>query len=70
MKLSKKDMQTYLESKGWHTWYNPEYWVHTKTIVDPKRQDYTNYGMSLERAYAYEINNEKPFNGAFLGLRW
>ena len=39
---------------GWETWYNDNYWVHEKTISDPKSQDYTNYGMNLEDMEAYE----------------
>lgn len=43
-----------LERLGWHTYYNPAYWVHPKTVQDPKRQDYTNYGMSFAEAVEYE----------------
>jgi hypothetical protein len=48
--------------------------IHTKLIKDPKSQDYTNYGMPLEQAYVFEVEERKPFNGQFLGywggLRW
>lgn len=50
-----------LKKYGWHTWYNENYWVNPKTIINPKIQDYTNYGMSLEKAYEFETQNKKPF---------
>lgn len=72
--MTDQEKRDYLISKGWHTWYSPNYWVHTKLIVDSSRQDYTNYGLSLEDAYDFEINNKPPFNGQILGyfggVRW
>jgi hypothetical protein len=50
-----------LKQNGWHTWYNENYWVHTKTVVNPKVQDYTNYGMSLEAAYEFETQDKKSY---------
>ncbi len=49
-----------LEKAGWSLWYNDNYWVHPKTITDPKSQDHTNYGMSLDDAYTFEVNNLAP----------
>jgi len=62
--------EEFLKSKGWHTWYHPNYWVHTKLVTNPAAQDYTNYGMSLDAAYSHEVNSAPPFKGAFMGLRW
>jgi hypothetical protein len=44
----------YLEANGWHTYYNDNYWVNKKVIKDPKSQDYTNYGMTMEEAVSYQ----------------
>lgn len=44
----------FLLSRGWSTWYSENYWVHPESVEDPKSQDYTNYGMSLEDAVKYE----------------
>lgn len=52
--ISKKEQQKFVKSKGWHTWYNPNYWVNEKVIKDPTSQDYTNYGMDLASAYTHE----------------
>lgn len=49
-----QDKITFLKERGWSTWYNEDYWVNPKVIEDPKSQDYTNYGLSLEDAYAWE----------------
>lgn len=59
--LSKEEKEQFLIDRGWETWYNPNYWIHEKTVADPKSQDHTNYGMSLEDAYRYEIENRGPF---------
>ena len=53
MKLEK---QAYLKKHGWHTWYNPDYWVNPKVIADPKSQDYTNYGMTIDDAVVWQWN--------------
>lgn len=45
----------WLQSQGWYTWYNENYWVHPESVSDPFQQDYTNYGMNLEDAVAYEL---------------
>ena len=59
--MNKEDKEKFLKDNGWHTWYNEEYWVHQKTISDSSRQDYTNYGMSLDKAYEFETNKSLPF---------
>jgi hypothetical protein len=59
--ISLKQQEKYIKSKGWSTWYNPKYWVNPKTVVDEKRQDYTNYGMSLNSAYCFEKLNLPKF---------
>lgn len=51
--------ETYLRNRGWNTWYNEDYWVHPKLIHSPLSQDYTNYGMSLDKAYEWEIKRSK-----------
>lgn len=53
----KRDM---LKERGWSLWYSQNYWVHPKTVKNPAEQDHTMYGMTLDRAYQYEINNEPP----------
>lgn len=56
------DKREFLLSHGWSPWYNENYWVHPKTITDPTRQDYTDYGLSLDKACEYELNpDSKPF---------
>jgi len=50
-----------LRARGWHTWYNEEYWVNPDTITDPKIQDYTNYGMSFEEALKWEAFGRPKF---------
>lgn len=62
-----EEMQAALRKAGWATWYNENYWVHEKTIAEPKAQDYTNYGMPLERAYEFETTGERPFPRAPFG---
>lgn len=59
--ISLKEQEHYVKSKGWSTWYHSNYWVHTKTIVDPNCQDYTSYGLSLNSAYCFEKLNLPPF---------
>ena len=60
----------FLESRGLHTWYHHDYWVHRKLVKYPDRQDYTNYGMSTDRAYEFEMETPNhQFVAAFLGLR-
>ncbi|MEK6881381.1 MAG: hypothetical protein AABY22_17290 [Nanoarchaeota archaeon] len=72
--LNRKDKETFLRERGWYTWYNEDYWVHEKTVEDLKRQDPTNYGLTLNEAHEFEINKQKPFKGQFLGhmggLKW
>lgn len=61
----------FLESRGWHTWYHHDYWVHKKLVKDPTRQDYTNYGMNTDQAYEFEMETpDHKFSGSFLGLRF
>lgn len=64
---TREEKEKFLRSRGWETWYNPNYWVHPKTIVDKSRQDYTNYGMSLNDAMKFETEKLEPFNGQLLG---
>lgn len=52
--ISLKEQAKYIQSKGWRTWYNPNYWVHEKTVEDSSKMDYTNYGMDLNSAYCFE----------------
>lgn len=50
----------FVRRRGWGTWYHPNYWVNEKTITDPQRQDYTNYGMSLDDAVRWEQEGRAP----------
>lgn len=59
--MSDEDKKKYLTKKGWHTWYNNNYWVNPKLVSDPKSQDYTNYGMDLESAVFHEKNKMGKF---------
>lgn len=63
---NEKEEIKFLESKGWHTWYNDDYWVHPKTVADRSRQDYTNYGMSRSEAVAFEKEGRRPFQTSLL----
>lgn len=65
-----EDEEKFLEERGWSTWYHRDYWVHPKTIKDPSRQDYTNYGMSMEAAIHWELDGHEPWSGNYLGLRF
>lgn len=49
-----------LQSRGWHTWYNEDYWVNPKCVIDPLQQDYTNYGCTFDQAVSKEINGIVP----------
>ena len=51
----------FLEENGWGDYYNPNYFVHPKTVDDPKRQDYTNYGMDWKSAWLHEKYDLPPF---------
>lgn len=52
-------MQSYLMGRGWHQYYHHDYWVNPKTIEDPTRQDYTNFGGTLNEALAFEKGYDK-----------
>jgi hypothetical protein len=56
----------YLLDNGWTTYYSREYWVHKDTVELPEKQDYTDYGLSLDSAYKYEILGRPKFR--YLGL--
>jgi hypothetical protein len=58
--MNNEEKSIMLAKAGWHTWYNPEYWVHPKVVADPNSQDYTSYGMGLEEAYEFETQNIAP----------
>lgn len=47
-------IETFLSLRGWFPWYHPNYWVHPETVTDATRFDYTSFGLSPERAYAWE----------------
>lgn len=66
--ISLKEQEKYVISKGWSTWYNKNYWVNPKTIVNPKSQDYTNYGMDLNSAYCFEKLKLPKFIPCFLPI--
>jgi hypothetical protein len=52
--MTEEEKAAWLIERGWSTYYNPRYWVHPKTVADPSQQDYTNYGMLIDDAVAYE----------------
>ncbi len=56
-------LQNILEKLGWSRYYNENYWVHKKTVKDHSSQDYTNYGMGLFEAIAYELEHRGPMPG-------
>jgi hypothetical protein len=66
--ISLKTQEKFIKSKGWSTWYNPNYWVHEKTVVEPNKQDYTDYGMDLNSAYCFEKLKLPRFMPCFLPL--
>jgi len=51
--VSEAEMKAFIKARGWHTWYNEDYWVHRR--YERAGADYTNWGMSLEKAYKAEI---------------
>jgi hypothetical protein len=57
---TKEEQAAWLRTRGWSPYYNPNYWVHPKTVVDPTQQDYTDYGMSEDDAVAYEHIGRPP----------
>lgn len=63
---TQKEEIKFLESKGWHTWYNEDYWVHPIVVAGSSRQDYTNYGMPRSEAIAFEKEGRKPFQTSLL----
>ncbi len=65
-----QDEEEFLKSRGWSTWYHHDYWVHPKTIKDKSRQDYTDYGLSMQDAVKYELENMPPWSGQpIIGFR-
>ena len=62
MNKHKKLIEIFLKSRGWSTWYNDNYWIHPKTVSDPEKQDYTNYGMDLQSAFITEVEKVRPLN--------
>lgn len=60
MNKEKYIITKFLIKRGWSTWYNPNYWVHPKTVNDTLKQDYTNYGMDLLSAFVHEVENISP----------
>lgn len=72
--MTDAEKEVVIRDAGWSQWYNPNYWVHKKTVKDQSIQDHTNYGMNLDQAYEFETENKEPFKGQFLGhmggLRW
>ena len=50
-----EEIEKFLYDRGWTTYYHKNYWVHPDAVEDPKIQDYTDYGMTLEFAYKYEL---------------
>jgi len=53
---TKTVLMDFLKSKGWHQWYNKNYWVK-KDLVDDEL-DYTQYGFCLEEAVKIEKLNK------------
>ena len=60
--VSPEEKAEVLTEAGWSTWYNPNYWVHTKTVADPNVQDHTDYGLPLDSAFEFEIWDASPFD--------
>jgi|GEM_PF-4499739 len=55
--ITEQDKKKFLESKGWFTWYNPNYWCHEQ--FGNEERDCTSWGVSLEDAYEFETNDER-----------
>lgn len=51
---AKGEKQKFAISKGWSTYYHEDYWVNPKVVTDPQRQNYTDYGRSLDGVLLYE----------------
>lgn len=58
--MTDEEKREFVKAHGWETYYNPAYWVHPKTVSNPRIQDYTNYGMSLDDAVVYEQKSLPP----------
>jgi hypothetical protein len=56
--MNAKQKEIFLKGKGWFQWYHNDYWCNKKCTQDSSKQDYTNYGMSLEKAYEFELNGK------------
>lgn len=52
--MTNEEKEAWLSERGWSTWYNPKYWVHSDCVEDPSSMDYTNYGFNIDDAIAYE----------------
>jgi hypothetical protein len=55
-----ESIAAFLSERGWHPWYNDNYWINKKCVTDNTRQDYTMYGLSLQDAYTYEVEKLPP----------
>lgn len=66
--ITLKEQEKYIKSKGWGTWYNPNYWVNPETVSDHKCQDYTSYGMDLNSAYCFAKLNLPKFKPSFFPI--
>ena len=66
--MSEAEKMAFVKERGWSTWYNEAYWVNPATVADPKQQDYTNYGMSLDDAIRWENIGRPPHKPALLGI--
>lgn len=71
LSLEKDEKERFLKERGWRTWHSDSYWVNPKTVEDKSRQDYTNYGLSMDDAIRFEFRGE-PWSGQLLrgSLRW
>ena len=66
--MSMEEQEAWLKAHGRSTYYHPQYWVNRRTITDPTRQDYTNYGMDVGSAMEWERMGGNPFKSGGLPI--
>ena len=60
-KYTHEEKKVFLTKRGWAPWYHEDYWVNTKMVTDPSISDYTNHGLSLEKAFSFTVKHINKF---------
>lgn len=59
--MTHDEKASWLRKRGWSTWYNEDYWVHPDAVENPKIQDHTDYGLTIDDAIQYECMGKPKF---------